>query len=558
MNEEFELEEWVPWLALFVTALGGFLRVLMIGTKGLWLDETVSIWLAKQSVADMLQWIVKIDPHPPLYYLLLHFWMTHYGDTPYYIRLLSALFGTATIPVVYLIGKRISGEVVGLSAAVFFALSTFNIYFAQEARMYTLLTFNAAMAIYALSILITNPRSLLPMGGQFREYLRVWWTTEPVSQSGERDPRFVIELPKTGWRAWLYRIRQFSVHAIETDLAWAAFMIFSAATLLTHNTAVLFPVAANTFVLGLMFFQRMKKNVPSRFVQAPSIGNWVKAQIGIFILWSPWLPAFIQQVRRVDQEFWLPKPDWNTITQTLRALLNASAPTQASQIMTWILCTVLILGLVYFRKDLSKFFFLAALFVIPVLGELIVSIHRPIFYGRTLIWITIPMVLLLAAGIAQLRFRFLIILMLGLLSTNYLFSVGDYFRFTQKEDWKTAAGYVAYSAQKDDLVLFNSNFIIIPFEYYFKPYEKLYLIQVDERGVPFDLYSSGVLEPKMTTDDVPALVSLLDEYNRVWLVYSHNDYTDPDSLIPQTLALHMKLIQEKEFYGGKVLLYEKP
>ena len=104
--------------------------------------------------------------------------------------------------------------------------------------------------------------------------------------------------------------------------------------------------------------------------------------------------------------------------------------------MMWILCAVLCLGLVYYRKKLSIFLFLAALFAVPFLGELLVSIRRPIFFGRTLIWITIPLFLLLAAGIAQLRFRLLMIVVLGILATNYLFSNGDYYRFVQKEDWR--------------------------------------------------------------------------------------------------------------------------
>jgi hypothetical protein len=251
-------------------------------------------------------------------------------------------------------------------------------------------------------------------------------------------------------------------------------------------------------------------------------------------------------------------PSWDTITQTLRTLLNASAPTQASQVMTWILCAVLCFGLVYYRKKLSIFLFLVALFAVPFLGELIVSIHRPIFYGRTLIWITIPLFLLLAAGIAQLRFRLLVFVVLGILGTNYLFSAGDYYRFMQKEDWSTAAGYVANFAQKDDLVLFNSNFVEIPFDYYFKAYEKQYSLQVVKQGVPLDLFDSGILEPKMTTSDIPRLTSLLRGHNRVWLVYSHDSYTDPMGLIPQTLASQMKLIRKRDFYGGQVQLYETP
>src|SRR5574342_188588 len=93
MNEEKELEEWTAWPVLVITLIGGFLRVFMLGTKGMWLDETFSVWLANHRVADMLQWVVRIDQHPPLYYLLLHYCIAHYGDTPYYVRLLSALFG---------------------------------------------------------------------------------------------------------------------------------------------------------------------------------------------------------------------------------------------------------------------------------------------------------------------------------------------------------------------------------------------------------------------------------------------------------------------------------
>jgi hypothetical protein len=560
MNGENELEEWASWLVLVITLVGGILRVLLLGTKGMWLDETFSVWLADQSTVDMLQWIVKIDQHPPLHYLLLHYWIALLGDTPYYARLLSALFGTATIPIIYLIGKRLSGAVVGLAAAVFLALSPFNIYFAQETRMYTLLTFNAAVAIYALVRLLTDSRAVLPIGSQLREYLRVGRTTQPVEPDTAGDFNYTDEARnRTGWRAWIDHQRRLRIQTIETDLAWVAFIVFSAATMLSHNTAVFFPVATNLFVLGLMLFQRIRKAGSPPALQAPALANWVKAQIGIFLLWSPWVFVFVRQASRVYQEFWIPKPTWDIISQTLRSLMNASAPGQGSQVIVmWILGVVLGLGLVYYRKRLSIFLFLATLFAVPFLGELLVSIRRPIFYDRTLIWVTIPLLLLLAAGVAQLRFRLLVIVVLGILATNYLFSAGDYYRFYRKEDWSTAAGYVANFAEKGDLVLFNSNFVEIPFDYYFEPYEKHYSLQVVKQGVPLDLFDSGVLEPKMTDSDVPELVSLVKGHDRVWLVYSHDSYTDPKGLVPQTLAAQKKLIRTHEFHGGQVQLYETP
>ena len=108
------------------------------------------------------------------------------------------------------------------------------------------------------------------------------------------------------------------------------------------------------------------------------------------------------------------------------------------------------------------------------------------------------------------------------------------------------------------MVIFNSNCVEIPFNYYFKPFEDLYLIQVEKHGVPLDLFDSGVLEPKMTESDIPGLISLLSGHNRVWLVYSHNSYTDPMGLIPPTLASQMKLTRTRDFYGGQVQLYETP
>jgi mannosyltransferase len=420
--------------------------------------------------------------------------------------------------------------------------------------------FNAAVALYALVRLLTDPRSVRPLGSQLRDYVHAWRSSEPFDTAAKTREEFSYEdmsVYQSGWRGWIRRHRWLPIQSIETDLAWIVFILFSAATLLSHNTAVFFLLAVNIYVLGLMLYQRIKKPASPPTFQAPSLGNWVKAQVGIFLLWSPWLVSFIRQSSAVYQEFWIPTPTLGFVTQSLRALLNASAKTQISQVMTWFLCALLILGLVYYRKKLSIFFFLAALFAIPILGELIVSIRRPIFLDKTLLWITIPLILLLAAGIAQLRYRLLIVVVVGIVATNYLFSTGDIYRFVQKEDWSTPAGYVAFFAEKGDLVLFNSAMVQLPFDYYFKSYKDYYSIEVEEHGVP-DMFDRQIPEPIMTKNDIPALLSLLKGRDRVWLVYSHNSYTDPDWLVQRTIASQKKLVKERDFYGGKVQLYETP
>ena len=561
MDEESDIEGLAPWLVLLITLVGGGLRVFLLAKQGLGLDETFSLWLANHNAADMLHWIGKIDPNPPLYYLLLHYWIDLKGATPYELRLLSALFGAATIPVIYLTGKRLSGVMMGLASAVLLALSPFNIRYAQETGMYTLLTFNAAAAIYALARLLTDPRSVRPIGSQFREYLRAWRIPRPAEPNTADYYIYKDSIRnQSGWRAWIFNRLWPPIQTIETDLAWAALIVFSAATLYSHSTAVLFPAATNIFVLGLMLFQRLKKPGSLPSLQAPSFWNWVKAQIGIFILWSPWIFTFIEQVRRVDQEFWLPAPGWDTVIRALKTFLNESIVDSAGQAsVIWMLYgLVLLLGLAHYRKKISRFLFLAALFAIPFVGELILSIRRPIFLDRTLIWITIPLFLALAAGLSQLKYRMLIIVVLGIFGTINLFSTSDYYRFMRKEDWSDAAGYVGYWIEKGDLVLFNATRAQIPFDYYFKKYEDKYYLQVEKHGVPGELFDRGLLEPKMTEGDIPRLKALIAGRKRVWLVYSHNGYTDPTGIIEQTLGSEMKLTEKRDFYGGQIQFYEAP
>lgn len=558
-----EIKSLAPWLLIVITLIGGVLRVFMIGNKGLRLDESFSIWLSSQSVADILHWVVKIDQHPPLYYLLLHGWIARQGDALGSVRLLSALFGTATIPVIYLIGKRMSGVATGLAAAVILALSPFNIRFAQETRMYTCLAFNAAVAIYALVRLLTDSRSARPIGSQFREYVHAWRTSRQPEPEVERDFSYANKVrTQTGWRAWIFRHRWLPVQAVETDLAWVAFIVFSAAAMLSHNAAVLFPLAANIFVLGLILLGRTHKSGSDPAFSAPSFSNWVKAQIGIFLLWSPWLYGFIEQAGRVYQWSWIPTPGWSTVIQVFKSFLSDFTSDQASLAkVIWILyALVLCLGLVHYHRKMPRFLFLTALIVIPFLGELIVSIHRPVFLDRTLIWTTIPLFLMLAAGIVQSRFRGVMLVLLGILGANNLFSASDYYRSMQQEDWNNVAGYVANYVQKGDLILFNAAWVQIPFDYYFRVYEDQYSLQVEQHGVPADMFDRGIPEAKMADSDIPGLISLLSGRNRVWLVYSHDWYadTDPMRLIPQTLASKMKLIQQRDFYGLQVQLYQAP
>ena len=188
----------------------------------------------------------------------------------------------------------------------------------------------------------------------------------------------------------------------------------------------------------------------------------------------------------------------------------------------------------------------------PFVGELVVSVWRPIFYDRTLIWTTLPLYVLLAAGIVQLGRRPLVVAALVLLVALDGLGLRSYFVDFKKEEWREAAAYVAAQVRDDDLILFNATWVQLPFDYYFEGYGR----PVARHGAPVDLFERGVLEPKMAAADVPRLRSLVAGHRRVWLVYSHDWYTDPQGIVPRVLEETLDLRERRRFEGLELQRYE--
>lgn len=560
MSDEIEFDEAVPWLVAIITIIGIGLRVILLATKGMWVDETVNVWLAGHSGPALLQWLSNIDQQPPMYYSLLHGWIAANGTTPYYARLFSVLFSAGTIPIIYLIGKRLAGPGTGLVAAALLAVSPFHIYYAQETSQYTLLLFNASVAMYALICLLMDARCSAPIGSQFRDYFRAWRCPAPVDAGDTADFSYEHRSRiKTLWRTWVSRHQWLPVQSVETDLAWVVFIVFSALTLLTHNSAVLFFAAANLFVFSLMLVQKVRRSKEQSAFWPPSLLNWLIAQAVILALSFQWILSFIKKTGSADLTNSSAQPTWNAVLEVIKSFLNPSSAIPVHiAVWIWVLyAAVLCLGAVYYRRKFSYFLLLASLIVLPFAIELLVSIWRPVFSGQTLIWTTIPLFVLLASGVAQLRYRLPVIAVVGLFCTLNLFAASDYYKFFQKEDWNSAAREVAGYAEKGDLVLFNSNVGEIPFDYYFEPYESHYSIQVEKQGVPQDLLTTGIMAPEMTSGDIPALNSLLTGHDRVWLVISNDASTDPQGLVPQTLASRLQLLHQNDFSGGQIQFYAR-
>ncbi len=129
-----------------LTLAGALARAFRLEAQSLWLDELFSVFLARREASEILAGTAQ-DTMPPLYYLFLHLAL-QFGSDEIAARSVSVLFGIATIPLFYLLARRLFDARVALIACALLVVSPFQILFAQEARMYAQLTFFSLAAMF--------------------------------------------------------------------------------------------------------------------------------------------------------------------------------------------------------------------------------------------------------------------------------------------------------------------------------------------------------------------------------------------------------------------------
>jgi len=150
-----------PWFtralvvgAVVVVLAGIALR--FVARSDMWLDEALTLNVARLPL-DQLHGALRRDGAPPLYYVLLHFWVGAFGTSDVAVRSLSGVLSVATLPFVWLAGRRVGGRAVGASAVVIVASSPFAVRYATENRMYALMVFLAAAGLVALQRSLRRP-----------------------------------------------------------------------------------------------------------------------------------------------------------------------------------------------------------------------------------------------------------------------------------------------------------------------------------------------------------------------------------------------------------------
>ena len=132
-----------------LTIVAAALRVVRLDA-GLWYDEIVTL---VEFVRPSLPHIVSAFPdtnNHPLYSVLAHLSIAVCGEHAWSLRVPAVLFGVASVPMLFALGKEVTTPVEATSASALLAVSYHGVWFSQNARGYTALLFWSLLATWIL------------------------------------------------------------------------------------------------------------------------------------------------------------------------------------------------------------------------------------------------------------------------------------------------------------------------------------------------------------------------------------------------------------------------
>lgn len=538
---------------VLILIAGTFLRWGALGRESFWFDEGFTAWAASLSPGEILK-VIHADVSPPGYYLLLHYWAKLFGQSETALRAMSAFFATLSMGVFWLLARRVLKTPLAVVVAMgLFALSVMQMEYAKDARFYTLVTFLSLVSIYALL-------------------------------------RF-LDLRASG---------KFSVGCM------AAIVLSSALNIYSHNLIMLY--VGMLSVLWLILPSREKpREEPHANQRSPDkrldydsipiatrIKRGLKQRLGdlllangiIALLYLPWLPGLLGQMKRVRGDFWKSPPDGFEFYDELTLLagvknhyptflfyhlpkVNQYTAETVVGITLGIAALFLLWEIVRPRGKRTGELLALTLFAVAPVGVVwLLSVYgpRPMFIDRIFIASSPIFALIFAAPFARVTASGIALagkacasLLVGVVALFMVLSVNGWWHEEHREDWRSVYQYVSALPRDGQLIVFCANEGEIVFDYYAK--QRGNLFRPDEKlGLPEGFFE---LDPPRTSrkvaadSDIDRLRQAVESgrYKRIVYVKAHDWFSDPGNRVGGYLDNHFDLVKEQMFTEG-VYVYE--
>ena len=329
-------------ISMAVPVIAGVLFLVLASlnlTSSIWFDESYSAYLVRGDFSEIWK-ETSVDVHPPLFYFALKIWSSIFGTSDVAMRFMSVFFGLIAIVFIFHLLKRWFGTKAATFGTLVVSISPMFIRYGQEMRMYTMVLAIVFAATYFLSLALDN-------------------------------------FGKKGGRKYLV------IYALLVSLGmWTHY--FSAFMFLTHVVMIFAYLGGPKKV-----FSKKENWLP-----------WVLTYGLSVLLYLPWIPEFLNQVKTVQSGFWIPEVSLKTPIDFVSNMLFFK---DSEEVRSWLavlgiaFIIVAVACYVFARKDTEKSMkinMLSMMFIVPVVLILIASlpplkstfVDRYVLYSVVALW----------------------------------------------------------------------------------------------------------------------------------------------------------------------------
>jgi mannosyltransferase len=521
------MTQFVKSYLTFAILLAAFaLRVYRLDAQSIWWDEGHSIEMASAPLAQ-IPTLPGMDVHPPGYFAMLHQWMAVAGRSEFALRYLSVVFSLLTVALAMRFARSLPGRssAAATLAGSLAALAPLYVAYAQEVRMYAMVTFFALTSVYFQWRIIFSPSNTSARGGKFWD-LAGYVVTTAASLYTHYFTIFLLLFQNIAWLMWVLK-------GIRPPLSPPR---------QNGGEAVPSPI-------GMGEGQGGGRGV--RLV------TWLASQAAVALLFLPQLPLALRQTTAYANPNLTPpgageflRRSW--LAYTLGAAVDPDTGGQWAVALAG-LAGLLTLGLVWkARREPAPLLFLIGWFLVPLAAYYTVLQRRPSFEPRYMMLVTPALYLLLAWGMATFlpaRIPFSQrredsarrgLVSLAAVAVLAVFGLGTWGYFTDsryfKDDSAGVAAWLAAQATSNDIVYVD---VPHPFHYYADriPAPTRYLF-VDVHTAADTLNAEAAGRARV-----------------YWVTWRGSD-TDPRGIIPFLLDKAGRRTGEQDFRGYHVARWD--
>lgn len=518
-----------PRSVLLLLMAAFFVRLYALDSQSLRGDEAATVLYSAMPVSELWELSRITDPHPPLYYLLLHPWQWWLGEEVWTMRFAGVMASVLAVAALYRLGRQTQlSAPICLLATGLLAVNPLQVWLAQDVRSYALFTLLGLLSAGALwSALHSRP--------------------EPATAPAQVSSR--------------YDVRQY--------IPWLLYVFFTVACFYTHYYAIFLIAFEGIFVL--LHARRFWGSRWPWLVSQLALGLAIIPGLQLAYNFAGQAAGGIETIATVD-----------ILRLASTALLTGF--TISDSLGLWLslfLAPLWLAGLVsLLRHDRTSGLFWALFFAAPVLGVITLSIGRPFFKERFLIQAQPAFEVLLAAGFLALvrmanwprsvgelaakreragqitpgqnkriniryALRFLAPLLLGLLLLGNIIALANYFTnpaYAKAMPWRLYHDHISDHARPGDVVL--TNFPEAAVSYYSPNELPFYVVPAErDRSIDFRLEQTA---------------AIARAYRRVWFLPLLQQGFDEEGQVLSWLDRHADRVDQVFFPGYNLNLYLGP